>query len=167
MVNLYYTRLRTITCTSLIHTLSFVPNFIENCSLEIMTALNEDTLCGRKERFHCIMSYITINTFIIIYSPCRAENGPCGYVVIPIELRRTKFIWIINSNLKVSGCTWYWVSVWVAQAQADMIGQFLIAWFNDCIFGKSGQIANPIIAKDDPIPYHSIHAHIYVCELRT
>ena len=28
----------------------------------------------------------------------------------------------------------------------------LIAWFNDCILEKSGQIANPIIAKVDPVP---------------
>ena len=38
------------------------------------------------------------------------------------------------------------------------IGQFLIAWFNDCILDESGQNANPIIAKVDPVPYYSIHA---------
>ena len=29
-------------------------------------------------------------------------------------------------------------------------------WFNDYVLDKSGQIANPIIAKVDPIPYYSI-----------
>ena len=35
----------------------------------------------------------------------------------------------------------------------------LITWFNDCILGKSGQIAN-----QRSIPYHIIvYTHIYVC----
>ena len=33
---------------------------------------------------------------------------------------------------------------------------FLIVWFNDCVLGKSGQIANLIIAKVDSILYYSI-----------
>ena len=32
----------------------------------------------------------------------------------------------------------------------------MIAWFNNCILGKSGLIVNPIIAKVYPIPYYSI-----------
>ena len=43
------------------------------------------------------------------------------------------------------------------------VGRVLIARFNDCILGQSGQIANPIIAMVDPIPY-ILYAHIYVCE---
>lgn len=30
----------------------------------------------------------------------RAENGPCGYVVIPVNSSQCKFLWILNSNLK-------------------------------------------------------------------
>ena len=49
-------------------------------------------------------TYLHYNNIII-----RAENGPCGYVVIPIDSGRTKLIWIINTNLKVMTtllCTW-------------------------------------------------------------
>ena len=35
----------------------------------------------------------------------------------------------------------------------NTIGRFLIAWFNECVLGKSGQIANPIIAMVDPVLY--------------
>ena len=43
----------------------------------------------------------------------------------------------------------------------NTIGQFfLIMWFNDCVLGKSGQIANLIIAMVDPIPYCSICTHL-------
>ena len=34
------------------------------------------------------------------------------------------------------------------------VGRFLIAWFNDCVLGKSGQIATPIITKIEPVPYN-------------
>ena len=51
-------------------------------------------MCKASVRIH--------NSSNTLYSPFRAENGPCGYVVVPIESGRTKFIWIINSNLKVS-----------------------------------------------------------------
>ena len=37
--------------------------------------------------------------------------------------------------------------------EATIIGRVLIAWFNDCILGKSGQIANPRIAMVNPVPY--------------
>ena len=36
----------------------------------------------------------------------------------------------------------------------DTIGRVVIAWFNDRILGKSGQISNPIIAMVDPLPYY-------------
>ena len=42
----------------------------------------------------------------------------------------------------------------------DTVGQFLITWFNDCVLGKSGQIANPIVAKVNPVPYYSIRAYL-------
>ena len=35
------------------------------------------------------------------------------------------------------------------------VGRSLIAWFNDCDLGKSGQTANPIIVNINPVPYHS------------
>ena len=47
---------------------------------------------------------------------------------------------------------------------SSTIGRVLIAWFNDCVLRKSGQIANPIIAMVDPVPYYNIHTHVYVCE---
>ena len=37
---------------------------------------------------------------------------------------------------------------------------FLIAWFNDCVLVKSGQIANPIIAMVNPVLYCSIHTFL-------
>ena len=37
------------------------------------------------------------------------------------------------------------------------VGRVLIAWFNDCILGKSGQIVNPIIVTVNPVLYYSIH----------
>ena len=40
------------------------------------------------------------------------------------------------------------------------IGQVLIAPFNDCVLVKPGQIANPIIVMNDPIPYCSIRARL-------
>ena len=43
------------------------------------------------------------------------------------------------------------------------VGTVLIAWFHDCVLGKSGQIANPIMAMVDPVPYYCICAH-YVCK---
>ena len=46
---------------------------------------------------------LSIHNQIIMFvtNECRAENGPCGYVVVPVDSERTKLIWIINSNLKV------------------------------------------------------------------
>ena len=38
--------------------------------------------------------------------------------------------------------------------QRGAVGLFLIVWFNDCVLGKSVQIANPIIVKVDPVPYY-------------
>ena len=38
-------------------------------------------------------------------------------------------------------------------------------WFNDCVLGKSGQVANPIIAMVDPIPYYSIRTFIFANQL--
>ena len=38
------------------------------------------------------------------------------------------------------------------------VGRSLIAWFNSCILGKSGQIVNPIIVKVNPVPHCSICA---------
>ena len=47
----------------------------------------------------------------------------------------------------------------------NTIGQFLIVWFNDYVFGKSNQITNPIIAMVNPVLYYSIYyARVYVCE---
>ena len=43
---------------------------------------------------------------------------------------------------------------------ANTVGRVLFAWFNDCVLGKSGQIANPIIAMVDPISYYSIRARL-------
>ena len=48
----------------------------------------------------------------------------------------------------------------VAIYMYNTIVRVLIVWFNDCVVGKSGQIANPIIAMVDPIPYYSIHARL-------
>ena len=40
------------------------------------------------------------------------------------------------------------------------VGRVLIAWFNDYVLGKSGQIANPIIAMVDPILYNTIRSSV-------
>ena len=44
----------------------------------------------------------------------------------------------------------------LAYVSHTTVGQVSIAWFNDCILGKKGQIANPIIANVDPVLYYSI-----------
>ena len=33
------------------------------------------------------------------------------------------------------------------------VGHVLIVYFNNYVLVKSGQITNPIIAMDDPVPY--------------
>ena len=40
------------------------------------------------------------------------------------------------------------------------VGRVLIAQFNKCVLAKSGQIANPIITMDDPVPYCSVRARL-------
>ena len=35
------------------------------------------------------------------FSP-RGENGPCGYKVVPIRDGNALFIWVLNTDLKVS-----------------------------------------------------------------
>ena len=42
----------------------------------------------------------------------------------------------------------------------NTVGRILIAWCNDWVLDKSGQIMNPIIVMVDPIPYYSIYAHL-------
>ena len=36
---------------------------------------------------------------------------------------------------------------------SDTVGRVLIAQFNNYVLVKSGKIANPVIAMDDPVPY--------------
>ena len=43
------------------------------------------------------------------------------------------------------------------------VGQFLIAWFNDCVLGKLGRIANPVISTPYCIIVHA-YVYIYVCK---
>ena len=50
-----------------------------------------------------------------------------------------------------------WTLMWEIHKQIT-VGRFLIAWFNDCVLGKTGQIVNPIIAMVNPVPYYSIRA---------
>ena len=45
-------------------------------------------------------------------------------------------------------------------SKLDTAGQILIAQLNDYVLVKSGQIANPIIAMDNPVLYCSIGAHL-------
>ena len=52
----------------------------------------------------------------------------------------TKFVFL-GQSAKISNIT------------VDLV---LIAWFNNCVLVKSGQIANPINAIVDPVPYCSI-----------
>ena len=66
-------------------------------------------------------------------------------------------------------CEWVWpcthmnMTTFTRYAQnCNTIGRFLIVWFNDCVLGKSGQIANPIIAMVDPVLYCSIRARLFV-----
>ena len=40
------------------------------------------------------------------------------------------------------------------------VGWVLIAWFNDCVLGKSGQIT---IMNIDPVRI-IVHEHVYVCD---
>ena len=54
--------------------------------------------------------------------------------------------------------------LWSVLWKRYTVGRVLIAWFNDCVVGRSGQIANSIIAMVDPVRYYSIHTHVNVCE---
>ena len=53
---------------------------------------------------------------------------------------------------------------------ANTVGRVLIAWLNACVLGKSGQIANPIIARVDSVLYYCICARLCLriinCERR-
>ena len=42
--------------------------------------------------------------------PYRGENGPCGYLVIPVSPNECKLVYVINTNLKVrpNYCN-YWI----------------------------------------------------------
>ena len=42
---------------------------------------------------------------------------------------------------------------YIVHGSHSTVGRVLIAWFNDCVLGRSGQIANPIIAMIDLVPY--------------
>ena len=46
-----------------------------------------------------VSAYLTL---LALYFHYRAENGPCGYKLEPVNSNRTKLLWIINSDLKVS-----------------------------------------------------------------
>ena len=62
-------------------------------------------------------------------------------------------------------CVCVYVCLCVCETKVTFVGRVLIGWFNDRIQGRSGQIANPIIAMVDPVLYYSIvYAHVYVCE---
>ena len=47
---------------------------------------------------------------------------------------------------------------WLGVDILSTVGRFLVALFNDCVLGKSGQIANPTIVIVDPTLYYSTHA---------
>ena len=61
-------------------------------------------------------------------------------------------------------CTPYYTGPTMSCTCNTTLGQVLIAWFNNSILGKSGQIANPLIAKGLP-PYHIVvYDNSYVCK---
>ena len=45
------------------------------------------------------------------------------------------------------------------------VEKFLIVWFNNCVLGNSGQIANPIIVMVDPVLYYIVYSHIMFASL--
>ena len=49
----------------------------------------------------CMYVCMYVQAVTILYLHYRAENGPCGYLVIPISANQCKFVWVLNSNLKV------------------------------------------------------------------
>ena len=93
----------------------------------------------------------------------------CAYVCLCI------YVYMYNETLYLS----YWKDslnhkggvhisdscVWHPES-CITIGRILIAWFNDCSFGFSGQIANLMIVMVDPIPYNSIHASLLIMSSR-
>ena len=56
----------------------------------------------------------------------------------------------------------HWATVFILIIiMQDTVGRVSITWFNDCILGKLGQIANPQWST----LYHIIvYAHVYVCK---
>ena len=80
-----------------------------------------------------------------------------------------RFLWgLLNGNLgvaktyisEVSYNFLIWLHLIIKFALFDTVGRVLIAWSNDCILGKSGQITNPIIVVVGPVLYYSICAHL-------
>ena len=61
-----------------------------------------------------ISAYLTL---LALYFHYRAENGPCGYKLEPVNSNRTKLLWIINSDLKVS----YYVYTVVSRKYAPLL----------------------------------------------
>ena len=66
---------------------------------------------------------------------------------------------LLNHAIKTSP-TVLLMAAWASIVIVKYHRTVLIAWFNDCILGKSGQIANPTIVKVDPVPYYSIRTHL-------
>ena len=56
---------------------------------------------GKVRYYTTALFYVYVLNELYYRNFIRAENGPCGYVVIPVDSARTKLMWIINSNLKV------------------------------------------------------------------
>lgn len=43
------------------------------------------------------------NSEWLSFSPTvpRGQNGACGYILTPVDANHTKFVWIVNADLKV------------------------------------------------------------------
>lgn len=48
-----------------------------------------------------IMIYKTCDELMYFLVSYSGENGPCGYVLLPVDLQRTLFIWLLDTDLKV------------------------------------------------------------------
>ena len=99
--------------------------------------------------------------YLLIFSPCRIfrDSGRTS-IQFCLLFART---WYVHASILYNYFQYAHIpSLYMVKGHCvckqHTVGWVLIAQFNDCVLVKSGQIANPIIVMDDPVPYCSIRA---------
>ena len=88
----------------------------------------------------------------------RISNKSASYALSWHNIINITLTWVLIKNCwPTMSDGWGWPPL---HDLTNTVGRVLIAWFNDCALGKSGQIANPIIVIVNPIPCYSIRARL-------